>query len=73
MVQTGYAKDGVPIIDYPVNPSTFGSTSPSGIYSSINGGNVGTITKGWLPGDPVACCAKPQVRGHCYLSAALVQ
>ena len=55
MVQTGYAKDGVPIIDYPVNPSTFGSTSPSGIYSSINGGNVGTITKGWLPGDPVAC------------------
>jgi hypothetical protein len=25
------------------------------------------------PGDPVACCAKPQVRGHCYLSAALVQ
>jgi hypothetical protein len=51
MVETGYAKDGVPIIDYPVNPSTFG-TSTSSAYSSINGGVVGPVANGWLPGDP---------------------
>jgi len=51
MVETGYAKDGVPVIDYPVNPSVYGTTSPSGVYSSINGGDVGPVTKGWLPGD----------------------
>jgi ABC-type phosphate transport system substrate-binding protein len=31
MVETGFAKDGVPIIDYPVNPSVFG-TSTSAAY-----------------------------------------
>jgi hypothetical protein len=53
MVQTGYAKDGVPIIDYPVNPTTIGGgTSTTAPYSSINGGVVGPVTQGWLPGDP---------------------
>ncbi len=55
MVETGYAKDGVPVVTYPVNPSVYGSTSPSGVYTSINGGDVGTVDKGWLPGDPVGC------------------
>jgi len=50
--QTGYAKDSVPIISYPINPATFGTTSPSGVYSSINGGDVGPTPSGWLPGDP---------------------
>jgi hypothetical protein len=53
-VETGYAKDAVPIIDYPLNPSTYGSTSPSGVYSSINGGDVGNVANGWLPGDPTS-------------------
>ncbi len=51
LVQTGYAKDGVPIIDYPVNPSTFGVSSQAP-YNAINGGVVGPVTQGWLPGDP---------------------
>jgi hypothetical protein len=52
LVQTGYAKDGVPVVDYPVNPNLYGtstlSTSP---YASINGGVIGPVSKGWLPGD----------------------
>lgn len=52
-VQTGYAKDGVPIIAYPVNPTTVGSgTSTTAPYSGINGGVVGPVSQGWLPGDP---------------------
>lgn len=53
MVETGYAKDGVPVIDYPVNPNSFG-TSTTAPYSNINGGVVGPVSKGWLPGDPTA-------------------
>ncbi len=51
MVQTGYAKDGVAVIAYPVNPTTYG-TSSTAPYSSINGGVVGPVALGWLPGDP---------------------
>ena len=51
MVQTGYAKDGVSIVAYPVNPTTYGTSSTSP-YSSINGGVVGPVALGWLPGDP---------------------
>jgi hypothetical protein len=51
MTETGYAKDGVPIIAYPVNPTQFG-TSTTAPYSSINGGVVGPVALGWLPGDP---------------------
>ncbi len=50
LAQTGYAKDGVPIIDYPVNPSVYG-TSTNAAYSSINGGVIGPVASGWLPGD----------------------
>ncbi len=53
MVETGYAKDGVPIIAYPVNPSSFG-TSTIAPYDAINGGVVGPVQEGWLPGDPTA-------------------
>jgi hypothetical protein len=52
-VQTGYAKDGIPIIDYPINPTTVGGgVSTTAPYSGINGGVVGPVTQGWLPGDP---------------------
>jgi hypothetical protein len=53
MVETGYGKDGVPIIAYPVNPSSFG-TSTNAAYDGINGGVIGPVQQGWLPGDPVA-------------------
>jgi hypothetical protein len=52
LAETGYAKDGVPITDYPINPSIYG-TSTNSAYSSINGGNFGPVASGWLPGDPV--------------------
>jgi hypothetical protein len=52
-VQTGYAKDGVPVLSYPVNPTAVGAgTSTTAPYSSINGGVVGPVSEGWLPGDP---------------------
>jgi hypothetical protein len=50
-VDTGYAKDGVPAIDYSLNPSTYGTSTFSG-YDSVNGGNIGPVASGWLPGDP---------------------
>jgi hypothetical protein len=53
MVEAGFAKDGVPIVDYPVIPADFG-TSTSSAYSSINGGVVGPVANGWLPGDPTS-------------------
>ena len=53
LVGTGYAKDAVPAVDFPVvNPSTFGTVT-TGPYASINGGVVGPVAAGWLPGDPV--------------------
>ena len=61
--ELGYAKDGVPIVDFPtINPSTYGTSTfssgqvagtayPNGAYSTINGGVVGPVSNGWLPGD----------------------
>ncbi len=61
--ELGYAKDGVPIVDFPtINPSTFGTSTfgatvgdrlpyPNGGYNTINGGVVGPVAAGWLPGD----------------------
>jgi len=67
--ELGYAKDGVPIVDFPtINPSTFGTSTfgpsqlatvgangkaafPNGAYNTINGGVVGPVANGWLPGD----------------------
>jgi hypothetical protein len=53
LAQAGYAKDGVPIIDYPIDPNVYG-TSATAPYSAINGGVVGPVASGWLPGDPTA-------------------
>jgi hypothetical protein len=47
--QTGYAKDSVPGVEYHVTPAAFGTSS---FYSSVNGGSIGDVTAGWLPGDP---------------------
>ncbi len=52
-VETGYAKDAVPAVDFStVNPSVYGTSSFS-TYAAINGGNIGPVANGWLPGDPV--------------------
>jgi hypothetical protein len=52
LVGTGYAKDGVDLISYPVNPTQIGggvaTTAP---YSTLNGGVIGPVGSGWLPGD----------------------
>ena len=53
LVGTGYAKDGVDVLTYPVNPTQVGggvaATAP---YTTLNGGVVGPVGNGWLPGDP---------------------
>jgi hypothetical protein len=54
LVGTGYAKDAVPAVDFPVvNPSTFGTVASTSPYFSINGGSIGPVAQGWLPGNPV--------------------
>ena len=53
MVGTGYAKDGVDTLTYPVNPTAIGSgVAATAPYSTMNGGVVGPVGNGWLPGDP---------------------
>ena len=51
--ETGYAKDSVPAFDYQINPSTVGTVT-SGVFATVNGGVIGPVAKGWLPGDPTA-------------------
>jgi hypothetical protein len=57
--ELGYAKDAVPIVDFPtVNPSTLGTSSFNDStthvnFAGVNGGNIGSVASGWLPGDPV--------------------
>jgi hypothetical protein len=53
LAELGFGKDAVPIVDYPINPSIYG-TSTTAPYSGINGGVVGPVARGWLPGDPTA-------------------
>jgi hypothetical protein len=50
LAQAGYAKDAVPVLSFPVDPATYG-TSTTAPYSGINGGVVGPVSQGWLPGD----------------------
>jgi hypothetical protein len=58
-VGTGYAKDGVPIIDFPtVDPATYGAstftsteTGSTVSYANVNFGEIGEVADGWLPGD----------------------
>ncbi len=53
LVQTGYAKDGVDTLTYPVNPTAVGTgVAATAPYSTMNGGVVGPVGNGWLPGDP---------------------
>jgi hypothetical protein len=53
-VGTGYAKDSVPAVAFQINPSTFGTPSVGSPYASVNGGQIGDLDLGWLPGDPTA-------------------
>jgi hypothetical protein len=55
LVQLGFAKDGVPALDFPgaEGPGTaVGGTTP---WAGVSGGIVGPVAAGWLPGDPVTC------------------
>ena len=52
LVQTGYAKDGVRDHRLPDESDSAYGTSTTAPYSSINGGVVGPVALGWLPGDP---------------------
>jgi hypothetical protein len=49
--ETGYAKDSVPAFTYPVTPAAFGTVPSTSPYASVNGGNIGPVSSGWLPGD----------------------
>lgn len=50
LVGMGFAKDGVPAVDFPgVNPSTWGTASA---FSGVNSGNIGPVAAGWEPGNP---------------------
>src|SRR6202035_5173082 len=54
-VGLGFAKDGVPSVDFPgaEGPGTpVGATTP---WHTVSGGIVGPVAAGWLPGDPVTC------------------
>jgi hypothetical protein len=50
--ETGYAKDSVPAFSYAVNPAVYGTAAAGSLYHSVNGGNVGPVANGWVPGDP---------------------
>lgn len=50
--ETGYAKDSVPLEEFAINPANFGTAAPSSPYASVNGGSVGDVAQGWLPGNP---------------------
>jgi ABC-type phosphate transport system substrate-binding protein len=52
--QAGYAKDSVPGFDYQINPATIGTVGSSSPYATVNGGSIGPVTLGWLPGDPTS-------------------
>jgi hypothetical protein len=54
LVETGYAKDSVPAVAFQINPSTFGTPASGSPYASVNGGQIGDVDAGWLPGDPTA-------------------
>lgn len=70
--ELGYAKDGVPIVNFPtINPSTFGTSTQPGIaagaypasnFTTINRGVVGPVGAGWLPGDNPAGTANHGTR-----------
>jgi len=47
----GYAKDAAPVVDFPTdNPSVVGTVT-SGPFAGVNGGVIGPLAAGWLPGD----------------------
>ncbi len=51
-VGTGYAKDSVPAVAFQINPNSFGTPASGSPYAAVNGGVIGDLDLGWLPGDP---------------------
>ena len=54
--QMGFAKDSVPAVDFQINPAALfpAGVTTAGVYSNVNGGQIGNVVQGWLPGDPTA-------------------
>jgi hypothetical protein len=50
-VGTGYAKDSAPAVAFQINPNSFGTPASGSPYASVNGGVIGDVDEGWLPGD----------------------
>lgn len=54
-----FAADAVALLDWSnINPSTFDAADgPANVapYSSVNGGAIGDVAAGWLPGDSLTC------------------
>ncbi|MGO9027037.1 MAG: hypothetical protein ACLQOZ_00185 [Acidimicrobiales bacterium] len=53
LVETGYAKDSVPAVEFQISPASVGTATFS-TYAAVNGGNIGDVAKGWEPGDALA-------------------
>jgi hypothetical protein len=52
-----FAADAVDLLDWSnINPSTFG-TATAAPFASVNGGKIGNVADGWLPGDSLTCDA----------------
>ncbi len=49
--ETGYAKDRVPLEAFQINPASLGTAASTSPYASVNGGSVGDVDLGWLPGN----------------------
>jgi hypothetical protein len=54
LAEAGYAKDSVPAVDFQINPNSFGTPASGSVYAGVNGGVIGDVAQGWLPGDPAA-------------------
>jgi hypothetical protein len=55
MVGLGFAKDGVPAVDFPGAEGPGTAVGPTTPWFGVAGHVVGPVAAGWLPGDPVTC------------------
>jgi hypothetical protein len=51
LLNIGYAKDAVPAVTWTFSPASVATAATSAPYASVNGGLLGPVASGWLPGD----------------------
>ena len=51
---SGYAKDGVAAVDFPTSTRRYGVPPAPASTPVVNGGTIGPVADGWLPGDPTS-------------------